>query len=86
MPKKNSAPQPIGKGKAGTGKRMLYKEGAGKKALKTWRSMDQSFRKVVKKASAKSGHSLTSYVRGQRSATRKFKLPITKDSPKVVKK
>ena len=51
MPKKNSAPQPIGKGKAGTGKRMIYEAGGGKKALAKWRAMPKSARKVIKKTS-----------------------------------
>ena len=72
MPK-NKAPQPIGKGKAGTGKRMLYKEGAGKKALKTWRGLSQSYRKVVKSAAMESGNSLKSYMRGHRTAKKASK-------------
>lgn len=53
MPRKNSAKQPIGKGKAGSMKRMLYKEGMGKKALATWRSSNPDV-KQANKAVAKS--------------------------------
>ena len=82
MPKKNSAPQPIGKGKAGTGKRMIYEAGGGKKALAKWRSIPKSVRQTVKKTAASTGKNYD--IRGtikNIAPKRKFTLPVTKDSP-----
>ena len=79
--KKTAAPMPIGKGKAGTGKRMLYEAGGGKKALAKWRGLDKSVRQAVKKTAAKTP---TYDIRGTLkniAPKRKFTLPVTKDSP-----
>jgi hypothetical protein len=46
--KRNKAPQPIGAGKKGSGKRAIYKAGGGKKALAIWRSLDQEIRKSIR--------------------------------------
>jgi hypothetical protein len=51
--KKNEARQPIGKGKAGSMKRMLYKAGMGKKALATWRSQTSAAGRKQNKETAK---------------------------------
>lgn len=55
MPRKNSAKQPIGMGKAGSGKRLIAQAGGGKKALKTWRSLAKPTRQTIK-ASAQAGN------------------------------
>ena len=72
--KKSTARRPIGRGKAGSGKRLLHKAGAGKAALKTWRSAPKAWRKqqLANYSDRKGGaSSLRAVVRKNRSVRRK---------------
>ena len=69
--KKNRAAQPIGRGKKGTGKRMISASGGGKKTLAAWRSIPKGSRQAIRKTARTTGESLTGIVRSiktQRSA------------------
>lgn len=78
--RKNSAKMPIGRGKAGSGKRLISEAGGGKKALKTWRSMTKSARSRIK-ASAASAPGRYDILQTMRNVRGK---PATR-SPKAVK-
>lgn len=68
--KKNQAPQPIGRGKAGSGKRMIHREGGGKKLLKTWRSLSKGTRKSIKSNVRAGNYTITGYLRSTRDYRR----------------
>ena len=72
MVRRNSAPQPIGPGRAGTLKRAVYKGGGGKKTLKTLRSAPKELQRAVVKtpgvkvrALAKSYRETVKYYKGR---------------------
>lgn len=76
MPRKNSAKQPIGPGKAGSLKRAVYKAGGGKKTLQTLRGTSKAQRKMVASTPGMDVKGYAKAVRSQKS----YKGPTSRDS------